>query len=218
MWQDFKHPREPANAYTHLLGMLLAVMATGLLIDAAAGRTLHMIAFGIFGFSLIVLYLASSLYHALRASEQIILLFRRLDHVMIFIFIAGSYTPVCLKKKKNTWGTALLIAIWSVAVLGIVIKIFWLHAPRWLYVAIYLAAGWLAVIAIVPIVRALPFSGLLWLLAGGAFYTGGAILYALKWPNPLPGRFGFHEIWHLCVLAGSACHFFLMWQYIAPMP
>lgn len=214
-----KQPREPVNAYTHLLGMLLAIGATYLLVsDAAiAGKNLHVMAFLIFGVSLVALYLASSLYHLLRVSEQKIRLLRRLDHVMIFVFIAGSYTPVCLIALRDGWGTALLIAIWSVAVIGLIVKIFWLHAPRWLSVALYLAAGWLAVIAVAPIVRALPLGGLLWLLAGGVFYTGGALIYALKWPNPWPNVVGFHEIWHVCVLAGSACHFYLMWGYLLPM-
>ncbi|HYG56491.1 MAG TPA: hemolysin III family protein, partial [Symbiobacteriaceae bacterium] len=138
---------------------------------------------------------------------------RKLDHIMIFFLIAGTYTPYCLTVLRGPWGWSLFGVIWSVALAGLVLKLVWMTAPRWLYTSVYVAMGWLVVIAIVPLVRALP-GGFTWLLAGGLFYTVGAVLYATKWPNPLPRVFGFHEIWHLFVLAGSAAHFWGVYSFL----
>jgi hemolysin III len=136
---------------------------------------------------------------------------------MIYLLIAGTYTPLCLVPLRGPWGFSLLGGIWGLALAGMIAKVFWLQAPRWLSTGIYLLMGWLVVAAISPLWAGLPRGGLLWLGLGGLFYSGGAVVYALKRPDPWPGRFGFHEIWHLMVLAASFCHFWTMLAYVLPL-
>lgn len=133
---------------------------------------------------------------------------------MIFVLIAGTYTPVCLVVLRGPWGWSLLGTVWGLAVAGIVMKLFWMTAPRWLSTLLYILMGWLVVVAFVPLVEALPMQGILWLSAGGFFYTLGAVIYAIKRPNLVAGVFGFHELWHLFVMAGSFCHFWVMLHYV----
>jgi hemolysin III len=141
---------------------------------------------------------------------------RRIDHMMIFLLIAASYTPVCLILLKGGWGWSLFGCIWGFAVLGILLKVFWLQAPRWLYTVVYIVMGWLAIVALWPLAKVLSLGGFLWLFAGGLFYTFGAVIYATKKPNPWPKVIGFHEIFHVFVMLGSFSHFWLMYRYIAP--
>ncbi|MBX2990799.1 MAG: hemolysin III family protein [Bacteroidetes bacterium] len=221
MQNDHRHPffREPVSGLTHAAGTLLSVAGILVLISsaAAAGKATHVLAFAVYGASLILLYAASALYHLLPVSEKAIAVLRRIDHMMIYILIAGTYTPVCLIVLPEMWGLGMLILIWTLAAAGILFTLFWMNAPRWLYTALYVAMGWSAAVAIVPLLQALPTVGLLWLLAGGVFYTGGAVMYAMKKPDLIPGWLGFHEIWHLFVMAGSFCHFMMMLQSILPM-
>lgn len=137
---------------------------------------------------------------------------------MIYILIAGTYTPVCLVALRGVWGWGIFASIWGLAIAGIVLKIVWLEAPRWLSVATYVLMGWLAVVATVPLVKALTAGGLVWLLIGGILYTAGAAIYGLKWPNLGSKVFGFHELFHLFVLGGSAVHYFVMVKYVLPLP
>jgi hemolysin III len=214
-----KRLREPVSGLTHLAGVLLALVGLGVLLVRAsgAGRVDQLVAFGIFGCSLVALYGASSLYHLLPVSPAVVAKLRRLDHVMIFILIAGTYTPICMLALEGGWGAGLLGLVWTLALCGVVVKVFWMDAPRWLSVGLYLAMGWLAVIAIPAILQAIPPGGIAWIFGGGLVYSVGAIIYGFKWPNLAPGVFGFHELWHLFVLAGSACHFLAMLLYIAPI-
>ena len=214
-----KRLREPVSGLTHLAGVLLALVGLGVLLVRAsgAGRVDQLVAFGIFGCSLVALYGASSLYHLLPVSPAVVAKLRRLDHVMIFILIAGTYTPICMLALEGGWGAGLLGLVWTLALCGVVVKVFWMDAPRWLSVGLYLAMGWLAVIAIPAILQAIPPGGIAWIFGGGLVYSAGAIIYGFKWPNLAPGVFGFHELWHLFVLAGSACHFLAMLLYIAPI-
>jgi hemolysin III len=135
----------------------------------------------------------------------------------IFVLIAGTYTPVCLLALDGGWRLGLLGLIWSLALCSVLLKLLWMESPRWLSVVLYLAMGWLAVVAASAIFRAVPAGGIVWLLAGGVVYSVGALIYGFRRPDPLPGTFGFHELWHLFVLAGSACHFWAMLRYIAPL-
>ena len=212
-----KRLREPVSGLTHLAGVLLALIALGVLLAKAsgAGRVDQFVAFGIFGCSLIALYGASALYHLLPASPAAVARLRRLDHMAIFILIAGTYTPICLLALEGGWRAVLLCLVWTLALCGVVLKLLWMDAPRWLSVGLYLAMGWLAVIAASAILKAVPLGGIAWILAGGLVYSAGALIYGLKRPNPVPGVFGFHELWHLFVMAGSACHFWAILQYIA---
>jgi hemolysin III len=214
-----KRLREPVNGLTHVAGGVLAVVGLGVLVATAAdaGRPDQVLAFGVFGLSLISLYTASALYHLLPLSPSGVARLRRLDHMTIFVLIAGTYTPFCLLALNGGWKWGLLGLIWGLALCGVLLKVRWMGAPRWLSVALYLGMGWVAVIAAPALIQAIPPGGISWVLAGGLVYSAGALIYGLKWPNPLPGVFGFHEVWHLFVIAGSACHFWAVLRYVAPL-
>lgn len=206
--------REPFNGASHLLGLLLAGAGTILLLRMASGPR-QLAAFSVYGATLILLYGASTLYHLLPLSERPLRALRTLDHIAIYFLIAGTYTPIALVTLHNRLGWVLLAAVWLVAAAGIPFKLFFLDAPVWLSTSTYLAMGYLALVAVVPLARAVPVSGLLWLVAGGMAYTIGAVIHTRRRPDPFPGRFGHHEIWHLLVLAGSACHFAFMIFHVA---
>ncbi len=131
--------------------------------------------------------------------------------------MAGTYTPVCLIPLRGAWGWSVFGVIWGIAVCGIALKILWMSAPRWVSLTVYLVMGWLVVIALVPITRTVPQGGIAWMAAGGALYSIGAVIYGFKRPNPIPDYLGFHEIWHLFVMGGSFCHFWMMKAYVLPM-
>jgi hemolysin III len=214
-----KRLREPINGLTHLAGGLLASVGLGVLLAtaASAGRVDQLVAFGVFGLSLIALYTASTLYHLLPLSPDGIARLRRVDHMMIFVLIAGTYTPFCLLALDDGWRAGLLILIWSLALCGILLKLLWMGASRWLSVALYLGMGWVALIAAPALFRSVPTGGMAWVLGGGLVYSAGALVYGLRRPNLLPGVFGYHEVWHLFVMAGSACHFWAVLHYVAPL-
>ena len=208
--------REPVSGFSHMVGVLLSIL--GLIIlavnSAAGGRTRHLVTFLIFGISLILLYTASTVYHLITASEKAIRTLRRVDHSMIYVLIAGTYTPVCLIALRGSLGWGLFIAVWAMAVLGILLKLLWMDAPRWLYTSFYVFMGWISIIVIAPLTKVIPTGGILWLFAGGLLYTLGAVIYAAKWPRIKSKIFGFHEIFHVFVLAGSFCHYWMMLRYI----
>ncbi len=209
----------PWSAITHGIGAGLSLIGTAVLLlrAAALGNLLLLAVFSIYGLSMIGLYTASTLYHCLNTSVPVRIALRKYDHCSIYLLIAGSYTPICLAALRGRGGVSLLIAVWSVGLLGIVLTIAKLSIPRWLTSAIYLFMGWLALFAIVPLYYALPAPGFFWLLAGGLLYTVGGVLYAVKWPGRSNPRFGCHEIFHLFILLGSIAHFILMDQVIARM-
>lgn len=208
--------KDPVSGLTHLAGALASVAALVVLVVLAVrdGTAWHVVAFAIFGASLILLYTASSLYHLLPLSERGSRVLRRLDHIMIFLLIAGTYTPICLIPLRGEWGWSLLVSVWTLALAGIFLKLFWLQAPRWLSTGIYLFMGWLIVVATWPLIQTIPPGGMIWMAIGGLSYTIGAVIYGLKRPNPIPGVLGFHEIFHLFVIAGSFAHFWMMLRYI----
>ena len=214
-----KRLREPISGLTHLAGGLLASVGLIVLLDmaASAGRTDQLVAFGVFGLGMIALYTASTLYHLLPLSPAGVARLRRVDHMAIFVFIASTYTPFCLLALDGGWRWGLLGLIWALALGGVLFKLLWTDAPRWLSVVLYLAMGWVAVIAAPALFRAVSAEGMAWVLAGGLIYSAGAFVYGLKRPNLVPGVFGFHELWHIFVLAGSACHFWAVLWYIAPL-
>ncbi|MFL5401684.1 MAG: hemolysin III family protein [Gemmatimonadales bacterium] len=206
--------REPFNGASHLAGLILACTGTAALLLMARGPW-QLAAFSVYGVTLILLYGVSFLYHSLPLPEQSLRTFRRLDHIAIYFLIAGTYTPVAMITLHSRLGWILLALVWAIALAGIPFKLFYLDAPVWLSTATYLGMGYLALIAIVPLSEAVPPTGLAWLVAGGIAYTIGAIIYSRERPDPFPGRFGHHEIWHLLVLAGSACHFAFMIYHVA---
>ena len=206
----------PWSAITHGVGAALAALGTGLLLarSAALGKWVLCGLFAVYGLSMVCLYTASTLYHCLNVSVPGRLALRKYDHCSIYLLIAGSYTPLCLTVLRNAGGVPLTVAVWILAAAGTVLTIAKLAIPRWLTSAIYLFMGWLAIFAIVPIYRALPASGFVWLLAGGLLYTVGGVLYAVKWPGRNNPRFGCHEIFHVFILLGSIAHFVLMYQVV----
>ena len=206
--------REPVNGASHLVGLLLAAAGTVLLLRMAHGPW-QLAAFSVYGATLILLYGASTLYHTLPLSDRPLRALRTLDHIAIYFLIAGTYTPIALITLHSPLGWALLAAVWLIAVAGIPFKLFFLDAPVWISTATYLAMGYLALLAVVPLARAVSVTGLSWLIAGGLAYTVGAVIYSRQQPDPFPGRFGHHEIWHLLVLAGSGCHFAFMVFHVA---
>ncbi len=208
--------REPMNGLTHFIGIIFGITALAMLLTRNLPPLTinHVVSFSIFGSAMILLYTFSTLYHWLNAKESTLKTLRKIDHIMIFIFIAATYTPVCLVTLGGGWGWSMFGTVWGVTLAGFFLKLFWLNAPRWLYTGIYLMMGWVIVIGIWPLVQALAFGGLMWLAAGGVFYSIGAVIYGIKKPNPWPGFFGFHEIFHLFVLAGSFSHFWLMYRYV----
>ena len=208
--------KEPINAFTHFLGFLMSIpiMITLTMKAYQNASLLSVIAFLIFGISLLLLYGASTIYHTLNISQKGTALLRRNDHMMIFVLIAGTYTPVCLIPLRGKWGWTLFIAVWGFAFAGILLKIFWLNAPRWFSTLLYVVMGWLVLVAFVPLERAIPIGGIVLLASGGIVYTIGAVIYAVKWSKLKLKYFGFHEIFHLFVMGGSALHVLFMFQYV----
>lgn len=208
--------KDPVSALTHLFGALLSVVGLILLVHHAAIKVTvwHTVTFAIFGGSLILLYTASTVYHTLSVSDRATMVLRKIDHMMIYILIAGTYTPICLIPLRGVLGWSLFGSIWGIAIIGIVMKGFWLNAPRWLSTLFYTIMGWLVIVAFLPLVETVPAAGIGWLVAGGILYTIGAVIYGTKWPKINWKFFGFHEIFHIFVLLGSFCHFWLMYRYI----
>ena len=199
--------REPMSSYTHFWGALASTIATVLMVVwgiLSKSSGIVVVGAAVFGLSLVALYSASSVYHFVVAGEKCLLRLRKLDHAMIYVLIAGSYTPVCLAYMDRAKALTFLGAMWGVAVIGILIKLVWLNAPRILYTALYLAMGW-AIVLDLPALAAMPSGCFGFILAGGLLYSTGAILYIIKRPN-IPRGWGFHELFHLFILAGSACH------------
>lgn len=208
--------RDPMSGLTHCIGALLAVFGTILLILRSVSPVLpwHVVSFSVFGGAMILLYTASTLYHWLPLSEKGTRVLRRVDHSMIFFYIAATYTPICLIPLRGGWGWSLFGVVWGLAAAGIVLKIFWINAPRWLSTGLFLGMGWMVLVGVYPLVLNLSTGALLWLTSGGLLYSVGAVIYALKRPDPWPVFFGFHEIFHVFVMAGSFCHFMVMYRYI----
>lgn len=211
--------KDPGSAITHFIGMLLAICAAIPLLLKANGESsrIHITSLAIFIGSMIALYAASTIYHTLDISPEVNKLLRKIDHMMIFVLIAGTYTPVCSIVLGDKTGWRLLGLVWGIAAIGILIMAFWITCPKWFSSIVYIAMGWVCVLAFTKIVKALPPAGFGWLLAGGIIYTIGGIIYALKLPllNSRFKNFGSHEIFHLFVMGGSLCHYIMMYQFVA---
>ena len=199
----------PWSALTHGAGAVLAILGT-LILLLNAQTSLQLLGFGVYGLSMITLYTASTLYHCLRTGITGRRRLRKLDHCSICLLIAGSYTPICLLVLWECCGSLLLTGVWSFAVVGILLSLVWITAPRWLSAGVYLAMGWLCVFAMKPLIATMPSAALLWLTAGGVLYSVGGVLYALKWPGRNNPRFGCHEIFHVFILLGSVCQYVTM--------
>lgn len=205
--------REPVNALTHLFGALLSLIGTIFLLTLTDLSTTAIISIIIFGLSLVALYTTSGVYHLVYATDAVLLRLRRLDHSMIFVLIAGSYTPFCMLALEGAWQWGIIITVWSLAIIGITLKMFWMNMPRWLSTGFYIGMGWIALFALKPLYDSLSLGGFIYLLLGGVMYTIGGVIYGLKKPNFSP-EFGFHEIFHIFVMLGSACHYWAILKYV----
>ena len=215
-----RHIKEPGSAITHFIGMLMAIFAAvPLLIKAAHEPSrIYIISLAIYAASLILLYAASTTYHTFDISAKVNTILKKIDHMMISVLIAGSYTPVCLIVLKGKTGIILLSIVWAIAIAGILIKAFWVYCPKWVSSVLYIGMGWTCVLAFTQILNNMSPAAFGWLLAGGIIYTVGGVIYALKLPlfNNKHKNFGSHEIFHLFVMGGSACHFIVMYAFLLP--
>ena len=212
------HIKEPGSAITHFIGMLMAIFAAvPLLIKAAHEPSrIYVISLAVYSASMILLYAASTTYHTFDISAKINTILKKWDHMMISILIAGSYTPICLLVLKGKTGLILLAIVWSFAIVGILIKAFWVYCPKWVSSILYIGMGWTCVLAFTQILNSMSHTSFIWLLTGGIIYTVGGIIYALKLPifNSKHKNFGSHEIFHLFVMGGSMCHFVVMYALL----
>lgn len=197
---------EPFAAISHMVGGGLSIAALVILVVLAHGRPLHVVSFAIYGATLILLYTASALHHSIRHVHQL----QRLDHAMIYLLIAGSYTPLCLIVLPAAWGWSIFGVEYGLATTGVCLSLFWKRVPDAVRLVIYLIMGWLITIAIVPLRGLLTPAEWHWIIAGGLIYTIGAVIFALDRPHLIPGKFHAHDLWHCFVLAGSFCHFIAM--------
>lgn len=210
--------KDPGSAITHFIGMMMAIFAAIPLLIKAAHEPdpIYIISLSVYAVSLILLYAASTAYHTFDFSEKANVIFKKIDHMMIFVLIAGSYTPICLLVLDKAVGIPLLGLVWGIAIIGIGIKAFWVFCPKWVSSILYIGMGWTCVLAFSQILNSLTPTAFGWLLAGGIVYTIGGVIYALKLPifNSKHKNFGSHEIFHLFVMGGSTCHFVVMYSLL----
>ena len=213
-----KHVKDPGSAITHFIGMLMAVFAAVPLIIKATHEPspIYVVSIAIYAASLILLYAASTTYHTFDRSEKVNTILKKIDHMMISVLIAGSYTPICLLVLGGKLGIILLAIVWSIAIAGILIKAFWVYCPKWVSSVLYIGMGWTCVLAFTQLLNSMSPAAFGWLLAGGLIYTAGGIIYALKLPifNMKHKDFGSHEIFHLFIMGGSICHFVVMYAFV----
>jgi hemolysin III len=210
--------KDPGSAITHLIGAILTILAAIPMIVQSlfSGDYLKTVSLTIFVTSMFLLYSASTLYHSIDSTDKINHRLKKLDHCMIFVLIAGSYTPICTIALKGVIGYSLLALVWGIAIVGMLFKLFWVDCPKWISSIIYIVMGWTCIVAISPIIHNLSRFAFLWLVCGGIIYTIGGVIYALKLPvfNNRHKNFGSHEIFHLFVMAGSACHCVVMFSFL----
>ena len=202
-----KKLREPVNSLTHWAGALLALAGLAALLIVGWSTPAKIVSLLVYGLSLIGMFSASATYHMVQAKDRVLLILRKIDHSAIFLLIAGTYTPFCINAFDGFWKWGMLIIIWSLAAIGIIVKVFYIKAPRWLNAGIYVVMGWLCVGASGQMLATLPAWVFTWLLVGGVIYTLGAVVYSTKIFNFKPGVFGFHEVWHIFVMLAAAAHY-----------
>jgi hemolysin III len=209
---------EVINTTTHLVGSLLAIAGSALLIShaSAAGKIWHIIAFSLYGFGLIGLFVLSTLHHGLNAGRKGNDLFRRLDYLAIFFLIAGTFSPLCLVVSRGVTGWTIFGVLWGYTLFGSALKFFIPRLPKWVTTSFYVVMGWFGLVLVWDIYTLLGVGALTLFFGSGVVYTLGSVIYTKEAPNPLPGKFGFHEIWHLLVLVAAGLHFLLMYWYVLP--
>ena len=216
--KEIRQMKDPGSAITHFIGMLMALFAAVPIMIRAASNPdrVHVISLGIFLVSMVLLYAASTTYHWLDRSPRINRILKKIDHMMIFVLIAGSYTPVCMLTLWEGIGKVLLALVWGIAAAGMILKLFWVYCPKWVSSVLYIGMGWVCILAFPQLWNNLSAAQFGWLLAGGIIYTIGGVIYALKLSifNDRHPCFGSHEIFHLFVMGGSFCHFIFMYVYM----
>jgi hemolysin III len=210
-------PREPFCGLSHWAGAALSIAGLVVLLLLAHGKPWRTVSFAIYGGCLILLYTSSALYYSLRVSEPQKRRLMRLDHTAIYLLIAGTYAPICLVTLHGAWGWSLLGLECALATIGIATTLFWKSANDWVRITLYLIMGWLIITAFSPLRHFLPFAAFEWMIAGGLIYAVGTAIFATDWPHLWPGKFSAHDLWHVFVLAGSACHFVLILVFIVPI-
>jgi len=208
--------REPINGLTHLGGAIAATIGLVALLIIGWNSVGKVISLLIYGLSLIGLFASSATYHLAKVRPKVQEILRKVDHSAIYLLIAGTYTPFCINAFTGFWRWGLLSIIWLLAFIGILVKVFTVNAPRWLSAGIYVVMGWLCIAAIGEMLVTLPTFALTWLVAGGIIYTLGALVYITKIMNFWPGKFGYHEVWHIFVLLGAAAHFVAIMGVVWP--
>ncbi len=210
--------KDPWSALTHFIGMLLALFATAPLLvkSALSGDLMHVYAMAVFMLSMICLYAASATYHAFGIGGRLYIILKKIDHMMIAVLIAGTYTPICLIALRDSVGPMLFVTVWAMAIVSILVKALWVTCPKWFSSVLYIAMGWVCIMGMSSIVQSLSKPAFVWLLTGGILYTLGGVIYALKLPifNSRHKSFGSHEIFHLFVMGGSVCHYIVMFGYV----
>lgn len=212
------HLKDPASCISHIVGTFMALVATFPLVSHAYknGGAKSSISMFVFSLTLILLYLASSLYHGVISTDKVQRRLKKFDHMMVYCLIAGTYTPICVLVLGGKSGFTMLAVIWGIALIGMTINMIWIYCPRWMNSIVYIAMGWVVVFAFKSVIANLSAAGFGWLLAGGIIYTVGGVIYAIKLPdfNERHKNFGTHDIFHIFCIAGSACHYILMYAYV----
>ncbi|MCP8615474.1 PAQR family membrane homeostasis protein TrhA [Salirhabdus salicampi] len=209
--------REPINTLTHFITFIAGIVGLIVLIVLSRNEPSKLTVMCVYGVSLILLYGASSIYHWVTISPKKLLIFKKIDHISIYIFIAGSYTPVFYYGLESAWRWVMLLAVWILAIIGILLKVWFIHAPRKISTIFYIGLGWVAIIPFGQLIHNLPTTAIMLMIMGGLAYTVGGVIYSFKILDFFPNKFGFHEIFHLFVMAGSVAHFFMIYLFILPM-
>ncbi len=206
------------NTISHIFGTILSITVTVLLIVYASveGKVWHIVSFSIYGATLISVFLASTFHHGVNGNKKIEDIFRLFDYLAIFLLIAGTYTPICLTVLRGPLGWSIFGIVWGLAIIGILIKIFFVNIPKWVTNTIYISMGWVGIIMLYRLYASVGIGGVIMMLLGGLFYTAGSFIFYLEKPNPISGKFGFHEIWHIFVILGALTFSLFMYIFILP--
>ena len=209
---------EVVNTITHTAGAIFALLGMVFLIvqSAVYSDVWHVVGFSIYGASLFLLFMASAFHHGINGSDRLNNFFRLFDYLSIFVLIAGTYTPICLILSRDTWGWSTFGVVWLLAAAGITIKSVFPSVPKWFTNTLYICMGWIGAALIFHVLPIIGYSGVLQILIGGLLYSVGAVIFYIEKPNPVPEKFGFHEIWHVFVLGGAVTHYFFMYRLVLP--
>jgi hemolysin III len=211
-------PKPLLRGWFHALAAVVAIVFTVILCLHTQADPPRLVSMLIYGLSMVELYTVSAAYHIGKWSERPRRTLRALDHANIFVLIAGTYTPLCFNLLSGWIRPTILILIWVLAISGVALATLTLHTPRGLTAGLYIAMGWVAVFALPTFLAVVPWPAIAWFLLGGLLYTIGALIYARRWPNPFPRVFGFHEIFHLFVIAGTIAFAVTVWVWAIPFP